>query len=89
MLFKVLILIYVCVNWVFPDAVEDAVEAEAEGDVEGEDQSATELRSEQTGLLFWLQIEVLMFCANIASNMVFLLFRSCSRRRLDLAMDGE
>ena len=38
---------------------------------------------------FWLKLEVLMFCANILANIVFLLLRSCSRSRIELAAKEE
>ena len=36
-------------------------------------------------LVFWLKFEVLVFCANILSNVIFLLFRSCSINRIRLS----
>ena len=33
-------------------------------------------------LKFWLYIEMLIFFANVASNIIFMLFRSCSNSRI-------
>ena len=40
-------------------------------------------------LLFWFAIEVLMFLANIISNMIFVLIRSFSRSRIYLITKGS
>ena len=40
-------------------------------------------------LTFWLKLEVLMFCANIIANVVFLLLRSCSRNRIELTLNED
>ena len=92
MIFEVLILMYVCVRWAYPDAVGPAATAEASTD-EGQDnpdeEAEDEVQIEHPSLQFWLELEVLVFCANIASNITFLALRSCSRRRLDLTPSGD
>ena len=87
-LFEVLVFIYICMYWVFPDeevlddkAVKGGEEVEAvEGETSQEDQ--TRMGEDWTKFLFWLQIEVLMFGANLLSNIVFLFVRSCSQSRI-------
>ena len=91
MIFEVLILMYVCVRWAYPDGVEQAAGAEASTSTSAEtpsdnpdEEAVDEVQIEHPSLRFWLELEVLMFCANVASNILFLALRSCSRRRLDL-----
>ena len=78
-----LVFIYVSVYWVFPDEI--AKEDDLMKDL-AEDKSS-EVEASRTGrdwakLLFWLQIEAIMFGANLFSNMMFLFIRSCSHSRI-------
>ena len=91
MLFYVLFIIYICVEWIFPNKVELETKPEDEQDAdepEEEEDIFVELSQEQKGLIFWLQIEVLIFFANIISNMIYLLCRSCSRNRINIRVNA-
>ena len=37
---------------------------------------------EETALKFWLYIEMLIFFTNLVSNIIFMLYRSCSSNRI-------
>ena len=86
MLLYVFFLISIFVRWIpYPNEVLLAEkEAENKEGAEGETEEAEEEPTDAT-LAFWLKLEILMFCANILANMVFLLLRSCSRSRIELA----
>ena len=92
MLFEVIVLICICVKWVFPDPIEVTVDVNISTDEVQDNpdtQTDEEVTIEHPSLRFWLQLEVLVFCANIVSNIIFLAFRSCSHRRLDLTPSSD
>ena len=82
-------------EWIFPNpevAVEEELEDEIAEEVIATDTNGVEgnlAGNDSKNLTFWLQIEVLMFVANIISNMIYLFLRSCSRNRILFKMNGE
>ena len=94
MLLYVFFLISIFVEWIpYPNVVlpKDGDEKDAEPE-EGKEVEVEEEEEEGPGdlaLAFWLKLEVLVFSANIIANMIFLLLRSCSRSRIELAAKEE
>ena len=39
--------------------------------------------AEDVNLTFWLKFEVLVYCANLVANVVFLLIRGCGVNRIE------
>ena len=92
MLFHVIVLIYICVEWIFPNPVLEEPEVSESVPIATEVVDSVEIASvaeeslERKNLIFWLQIEVLMFCGNIIANIIFIFLRSCSRSRIRLTL---
>ena len=85
MLGYVVFLVHICVTQIFPNKEAEEVGEEGGTEMEVEPkQSAQAIK-----WTFWMQIEVLIFCANIISNMLFILFRSFSRSKIHIALDRE
>ena len=92
MLLYVFFIIYICVDWIFPNKYEKEIDTEVEEGAEStvvEEEVIVEPSLERKRLVFWLQIEVLVFFANIISNMIYLLLRSCSRKRINIKINGS
>ena len=90
-LLYVFFLITIFVEWIpYPNEVEKPVDKLEEGEVpEPVEEEEEEVTPSDLALAFWLKLEVMMFCANIISNIVFLMLRSCSRNRIELAEKEE
>ena len=72
------------VNYVFENEEEDLSLSEADYEVPAGYQSklAAKLPKDEIKLKFWLFIEIIMFFGNIVSNIIFMLYRSCSSSRV-------
>ena len=81
MLANVVIIVFVCMEFfVKKESEEETKESES-----AEDDEATEVTKKEYDaamLRGWFAIEVLMFMANICSNIIFVLARACSRIRI-------
>ena len=91
MLFQVVVLICIYVKWVFPNPESDLqVEGDEEVPIDEEniEEALAEVESQKAAsferkeIMFWLQLEILVFFANIMSNCVYLLLRSCCQSRI-------
>ena len=71
-------------NHVFENEEEDLTLSEADYEVPAGYQSklTARLSKDEIKLKFWLFIEIIIFFANVASNIVFMLYRSCSSSRV-------
>ena len=62
-------------------ALQDAEYVPPDGYTE-EKEETVELSKDEIKIKFWLYIEIIVFFANVASNMIFMLYRSCSKARV-------
>ena len=90
-IFYVIVIIQLGVNYVFENQEEDLSLSESNYEVPTGYQTQTSVRltKDEIKLKFWLFIELIIFFANVASNIVFMLYRSCSNARIYSSTTGN
>ena len=90
-IFYVIVIIQLGVNYVFENQEEDLSLSESNYEVPTGYQTQTSVRltKDEIKLKFWLFIELIIFFANVASNIVFILYRSCSNARIYSSSTGN
>ena len=83
-IYYVTVVIQIGVNHVFKNEEEDLSFSEADYEVPAGYQSklTAKLAKDEIKLKFWLFIEIIIFFGNLTSNIIFMLYRSCSSSRV-------
>ena len=85
----VLFIIHISVSWIFPNRKEEQVAEEGSEEAADRNLTVEENSFESVKWGLWMYCEVVIFFGNIFSTVIFIFFRSCSRSRIHIALDGE
>ena len=82
-IFYVVVLVQLSVDFVFENQEKSDLSQDENATIAAiQTEQDVELTKDEIKLQFWLYIEMLMFFTNIASNVIFMLYRSCSNSRI-------